>query len=242
MNSRLSLTLALLAGLIGGCSFNVITGSGHIVSEDRQVSGFTAVTLAASGDLTLTQGEAEALTIEADDNLLPYLKSDVQGSTLTIRFDREDFDQIYRPSQPIQYHLTVKDLSALTISGSVNVTSADLTADQLEVTVSGSGDLKIDHLQANSLTYVLSGSGNADLAGQVASQDINISGSGNYRAGDLASQTAKISISGSGNATLWAADDLEAGISGSGSIDYYGNPHTSTSVAGSGSVNSLGEK
>jgi hypothetical protein len=242
MNPRRTAGSALLACLLAACSLNLIQGSGNIVSEDRSVSGFDAVVLTASGNLSLSQGETEALTLEADDNLLPYLKSEVQGGTLTIRFDRDNWDQIYRPSQPIQYHLTVKDLSRLEISGSVDVTAPELNVDQLEVTVSGSGDLRIDQLQANKLVYVISGSGNADLAGQAAEQDITISGSGNYHAGDLASQTVRIGISGSGSATLWAQAALDAGISGSGSIDYYGGAAVSADTSGSGSITSLGDK
>lgn len=242
MNLRYSLILALLAALVAGCSFSIINGSGNIVSEDRAVSGFDAVTLTASGDLTLEQGETESLTIEADDNLLPYLKSEVQNGMLTIRFDKDNWDQVYRPSRPIQYHLTVKDLSELVVSGSVDVSADRLTAGNLEITISGSGDVQIDALQADALAYLISGSGNADLAGQAASQDVTISGSGNYRAGDLASQDVKVSISGSGSATVWAAERLDASISGSGSVEYYGKPVTNSSVSGSGTVTSLGEK
>jgi len=49
---------------------SALIGSGYIVSEDRNVSGVTAVRLMTSGDLTIEQGNQESPTIEADDNLL----------------------------------------------------------------------------------------------------------------------------------------------------------------------------
>jgi Putative auto-transporter adhesin, head GIN domain len=242
MKARIGTFLSLLAGLAAGCGLSVVSGSGNIVNEDRDVSGFNAVTLAGSGDLMLTQGETESLTIEADDNLLPHIKSEVRNGTLVIGFDHDNWDTIYRPSQRIKYHLSVKDLNAVTVSGSGDITTASLNADQLALTVSGSGNIRIDQLQANGLTYTLSGSGDADLAGEAGEQNVKISGSGNYRAGDLSSQTVTVGISGSGDATVWAQDSLDVNISGSGSVSYYGQPKTSTNVAGSGHVDSLGDK
>ncbi len=76
----------------------------------------------------------------------------------------------------------------------------------------------------------------------MVAQDIDISGSGEYRAGDLQSETAKIKISGSGDVTLWVIESLDANVSGSGSVNYYGHPQTSLSSSGSGKIKSLGEK
>src|SRR5690349_18517826 len=46
-------------------------GSGHVVSETREVSGFDSVSLAYPAQVLIKQGNAESLKIEAEDNLLP---------------------------------------------------------------------------------------------------------------------------------------------------------------------------
>ena len=74
MNKRMYTPAAaiLLVALMGsGCGFQMVTGSGNIVTETRNVSGFTSITLAGIGNLYLTQGAAESVRIEAEDNLIP---------------------------------------------------------------------------------------------------------------------------------------------------------------------------
>ena len=74
----------IVAGLLVLSACSVINGSGHVETETRQVSGFTGIDLAGSGEVTIEQGDAESLTIEADDNVLPALTSKVSDSTLKL--------------------------------------------------------------------------------------------------------------------------------------------------------------
>jgi hypothetical protein len=224
------------------CGLGVTTGSGRVETESRAVSGFDSVDLSGTGDLVITQGESEALTIEAEDNILPHIKTEVKGGELVIGFDRDDWNDIINPTRPIKFNLTVKNLSGVTISGSGSITAASLNADRLELNVSGSGSVAIDQLQASDLVFDLSGSGQADLSGQVTSQEIHISGSGNYNAGDLQCQDATLDSSGSAQVTLWVEDSLDVQTSGSGSIRYYGSPQINTDSSGSSTLQSLGDK
>ena len=115
MNTRLCMIFStlLVALLLSACGFSVINGSGNIRTESRPVSDFTAVNFTGFGELTFVQGEAEALTIETDDNLLPYIKTTVSRGTLTIGFDDGARTPLLRPSDSIRYQLTVKTLTAL---------------------------------------------------------------------------------------------------------------------------------
>jgi hypothetical protein len=81
-----------------------------------------------------------------------------------------------------------------------------------------------------------------DLSGSVDSQDIKISGAGNYQAQDLFSRQTDLEISGSGGATIWVADKLNLQLSGIGNLNYYGNPILTTEVSGMGKVQSMGNK
>ena len=46
---------------------NTVRGSGNVVTEEREVSGFERVALSGVGQVIVTQGEEEALTVETDD-------------------------------------------------------------------------------------------------------------------------------------------------------------------------------
>lgn len=227
-----------LAGCINVSNWRTVEGSGQVVTENRPVSDFHQVALGGSGELTLTQGAEETLTIEADDNLLPLIKSEVSNGHLWIGTREVNL----RPTKRIRYHLQVKNLDGLNLSGSLNAQAKNLKTEHLDMGISGSGNIRIDHLEAKRLSCHVSGSGNFTLAGKVDEQSIQISGSGNQQAGDLKCREAEVAIAGSGHAELWVEKQLNVSISGSGSVDYYGKPQADIHTAGSGRAHSLGEK
>jgi len=221
------------------CSSKKISGSGTIIRESRSVSGFQRVSLSGSGHLLIDQGDNESLEIECDDNLASYIKTVVTGGTLEIRPENVSL----AASQPITYRLSLKNLEALTTSGSVSVKSDALRTESLRVVMSGSGTLDLGSLEAHSIELRISGSGEVTIeSGNLKNQKITISGSGEYSAPNLKSQNTDLTISGSGDARVWATAKLDVTISGSGKLSYYGSPVVSSSISGSGKVKSLGSK
>jgi putative autotransporter adhesin-like protein len=199
---------------LGGCILNGIAGSGKIVSEPRTVSGFSTVSLSGSGQVLIEQTGTESLTVMTDDNLLPYVKTEVHGDTLEL--GTKDPMTNLNPTKDIVYKLTVKQLKGLEVSGSGQADVGGLAQDQLQVRISGSGDV--------------SGQGTAD------DLDLRISGSGSYRGPELKSKHATVGVSGSGSAVVNASDTLKANISGSGTVEYIGEPQITQNISGSGSV------
>lgn len=243
MRIKLIFTMTLYVTLLlTACNLHIISGSGNVVTEERAVSDFTAVNFTGIGELTLVQGETTALTIETDDNLLPYIETTVSRGTLTIGFDDGISLPILRPTQSIRYQLTVNTLTTLGLSGAGTVAATGLTADHLTLVESGAGQISIDKLTADDITVEMSGAGSVDLAGKVTQQTVELSGLGAYAAGDLASQTAQVTLSGAGEATVWVSEQLDAEMSGAGTISYYGSPQTNASSSGIGNVKHLGEK
>ena len=187
--------------------------TGGVTSEARDVSGFNEVELKGVGNLSLEQTGSESLTVEAEEDVLPKIRTEVENKRLIISPER---NTSINTNKPINYKLTVKDLSTLEVSGSGNVEAKDINTDELAVTIGGAGDVEIR--------------GSAD------SQEVEISGSGEYRAGDLESKEATIDVRGSGLATVNVSDELEAEVSGSGSVEYIGDPMVQQEVSGAGEV------
>ena len=245
--STLGFVLSLSALILCGCGRataqpDVIQGSGNMVGEDRRVSNFNQVTLTGSGEMQvlITPREEESLIVEAEDNLMRYIKTEVKNETLILGFTDEVKNKSIRPTEDIWFYLTVKEVTGLDLSGAGDIYAPILNTDRLEVTVSGSGGFWVDALMAEELVVLLSGSGDFGLAGQVMKQDVQISGSGHYDAGELESQTAIVEVSGPGNATVWAIASLDVQISGSGNVEYYGSPSVSQEISGVGKLTSLG--
>src|SRR5215210_6964181 len=163
MRHRLpALSLAVLL-VLSACS--VVNGSGQVATENRQVSGFTRIDLSGAGEVTLEQGGAESLTVEADNNVLPALTSKVSDSTL--KLDKKPGTTV-RTKNPIRYRVTVKELTGVEVSGSGTVEAQRMTLQTLRVDISGSGVV--------------------NLSGSAVEQDIEVSGSGRYDAAELPSQ------------------------------------------------------
>jgi hypothetical protein len=238
--------LLAVALMLSACGVNihiggnrVVTGSGEVVTRDFPVSGFDAVRLESIGELTITQGETESLSIEAEDNILDALEVQVYGDTLVLG---SHFFASITPTKTIRYTLTVKDLSKLELAGLGDITMQGLETGRLDLDISGSGDLKLSDLKAENVNATISGLGSVELAGQASSLDIDLSGSGNCTAGDLSVQDVQIDISGLGDAVVWASNSLEIRISGAGGLKYYGTPRINQEISGLGSIKSLGDR
>ena len=212
-NLRACLLLSVGVG-IGACVINAVSGSGNITTELRTVPSFSNVSLSGSGQVILEQTGTESLTVTTDDNLLPYIRTEVKGNTLELGF--KDLMTNLRPTHDIVFKLTVKTLEGLDISGSGRVDAKGLNPGPLTIGISGSGEVSAE--------------------GTVDDLGLTISGSGNYRGEHMRSKRATIGISGSGGALVAASEQLKADVSGSGSIEYVGDPQVSQHTSGSGSV------
>jgi predicted small secreted protein len=237
-NLSVFVLLALLTLSLSACSY--VRGSGNVVSQERQVEDFERVTLSGVGTLYISQGDENSLTIEAEDNILALIESEVRGDTLEIGLT--DWRFAIHPTMPIRYYLTLTDLTGLELSGAGRIDVDEIETSSLDVTTSGAGDIDIDSLEAESVNIVLSGAGSCEIQdGEVIHQYVTISGAGGYRALDLQSQNADIRVSGIGGARLWVQESLDVVISGAGSVEYFGRPSLSQTISGAGRVNGLGD-
>lgn len=227
-----------LTGCVGVGDWRTVRGSGNVISETRQVSQFDQVTVSGSGELFLEQGDEESLAIEADDNLLPLIESDVHGGRLSLGPRHVNL----RPTERIQYRLKVRNLRSLHLSGSIRGEAGTVKTDRLDLSISGSGAMQLAQLETGTFSTRISGSGSTSAAGHAQRQEIHISGSGAHHAPDLKCQEAHANISGSGDASLWVDDMLSARISGSGRIAYRGNAQVDSRVSGSGRIRHLPER
>ncbi len=240
--SAMLVVTLVAAWLLAGCGadlqnidsdMNTVEGSGNVIRESREVSGFTEVALTGIGNLTIRQTGSESLTIEAEDNIIPELTTEVENGRLTLGVEP---DTDLRPTEPINYELTVKDLNALQTLGAGEISAANVEAANLEIASSGSGETSVANVEANNLKVTSSGSGEVETAGRVDSQAVDISGSGRYQAEDLESQEAKVDVNGAGEATVNVTDKLNVRITGSGSVEYVGDPTISQQILGSGEL------
>jgi hypothetical protein len=242
MNKRIFIPAAfLLAALIlSGCGLQMVTGSGRIASETRNVSGFTSVTLAGIGNVYLTQGTTESVRIEAEDNLIPYFDTSVQGSTLKIGIKDRYMGISLLPTQPVKFYVTLPRIETVTLAGSGDILAGTIRTDTFGISLLGSGNISTDTLDATNVDIHLNGSGKVTL-GTVTAREVtaNIAGSGDIQLDTLAADKITSKTAGSGNITIGGkVTEQSAAILGSGDYRAGGLKSNTATVQVSGSGNS----
>ena len=239
------IALSSLACSISAPDINInldsVKGSGTASEEQRPLEGITGVNLSSIGNLTIEYGAEEKIVIKADDNLIPYITTEVKNGILDI--GTQDGINI-RPVEKITYTLTVtKPLELLKVSGLGNIDAPSIESKEIAIQVSGSGNISIEDLNVELVQANISGLGSITIdEGTATKQEITLSGSGTYKAEDIKSQTSTVTVSGLGNASIWVTEQLTATISGSGNVEYYGNPRIQQTISGIGGLVSKGNK
>ncbi|HET9589647.1 MAG TPA: DUF2807 domain-containing protein [Anaerolineales bacterium] len=216
-------------------------GSGNVVTEMREVQDFRTIEVDYPAQVFIRQGNAESLEIEAEDNLLPGLRTEVRNGTLDI-FYRSQEGKHVNPTKIVRITVVVKDLADVQFSSAGELTIESLETENLDVGLSGAGNLNLADIVVQHLAVNLSGAGSTTASGTADELDLDISGFGEFKGGDLHSQDAAVTISGAGSATLWVDDRLTADLSGAGSVNYYGTANVDQTISGLGSVDNLGDK
>jgi len=233
----LPLILVIGALLQSACGLGMVWGSGKVVEETRPVSGFNAISSSGFGDVIITQGSEESLRVEAEENLMRYIRTEVRGNTLHIFMDPAGALTIL-PTRPMKFYVSLKELTGLALSGSGTMKSDKIETTNLDINASGSGSVTINDLKADTVKIDLSGSGETTLKGEAATQKMTLSGSGRCTNEKLITRVTSVDASGSGGASVNVSDTLTVNLSGSGSVDYTGSAKVTQHVSGSGHVSS----
>lgn len=216
-----------------GCGKETLRGHGDTVTRTRTVGDYDQVSMSGEFEVYLTQGPAEDIVLEGQENVLADLKTTTRNHKLEIEFRSKRV----KISEPVRVYLTTPNLTSFSISGCNNVHGLnDWKVDNLEISTSGSGSLNLTVLDANEVKSNISGSGEINLRGNARKHILDISGSGQVKAFDFDTHITDVKISGSGKGNVKVSDQLKADISGSGKVYYKGSPSVSTTISGSGKV------
>lgn len=177
----------------------VVKGSGVSATEVRDVTDFNQISFSTAINANITVGGEQSVTVTAEDNILPKLKTEVNNNVLSVHLSGAT-----QTSLPVKVDITVPDLTSLTASGSCNV--------------------KTDGIDATTFKTVLSGACKLTVVGKTDSFDCNVSGASHVSANELVARNVKVITSGAAHAKIYAVDSVDAGASGASSIRFAGEP------------------
>lgn len=196
-------------------SSDAVVGDGRLVHDRRMVGAVSAIDVSGPLEVNVQVGAAPSLSVEADGNLQPLIRTEVVGGTLRMWVEGN-----VRSNNSLRVTYTLPTLT--------------------QVHATGSGRLTISDLNGAPLNFSKTGSGSANLSGRVSRLDMQQTGSGQVNASALHTGDANLTLNGSGRMWLGQVQGnaLTVNVHGSGSLQASGavaslNAH----VHGSGGAN-----
>jgi hypothetical protein len=176
-----------------------VRGSGDLAKEARKVAGFTGIDVSNVFQVEYMPQNDFSVEVEADENLLPLIRTDVKGDTLHISLKKS-----VSTDNPLRVRIGAPALASIDISGAASVIAADVKNDSLSIDASGASKVSVK--------------------GEVSRLTIDVSGAAKIDAEDLRTQKAKVEASGASIVGVNVTGDLDAETSGASKVVYAGSP------------------
>ena len=193
-------------------SFGSVQGSGNIQTEKRNIADFKAIEVGGVIEVEVVAQKDFSVEVEADDNLLQFIKTEINGNTLEIKTEKR-----LSSKNPIRIRINAPNIESLEVSGVSKLTLTNLKNDSLKVDTSGASKVKVD--------------------GETKNLDVELSGASRLDAENLKSENVSVDASGASNANVFVAGDLKVDLSGASHVTYSGNPkNLEKSTSGASSV------
>jgi len=207
----ISVTLALILPVLLSSCIHGVRGSGVRKTEQRDLPVFSAIETSGAFDVDVNCQKPASVEIEADDNILPLVQTDVRGGVLYVSTTKS-----YSSSGGIKLRITVPDLASVKSTGAGKFNISGVKNDKFEIRSTGAA------------TVVASG--------QSKSVKISSTGAGKIDAHELRASDADVSVTGAAAVDVYATDELDVNVSGAGRVTYSGNPKVNKKVSGAGQV------
>lgn len=191
---------------------NKIKGSGNVVTETREVRDFKGVDVSGVFQVEIVAQKDFSVEVEADDNLIPLVRTEVRGGVLHIETERR-----ISTNNGLKVRIAAPDISDIDASGAAKVNLSSAKSDELSLHTSGASKINV--------------------SGEAAKFFVKVSGASNIDAANLSTVDADIDASGASKVSIFATGDLRMDASGASKILYSGNPkNVDKSSSGASSV------
>ena len=228
------LFLACCVLTLAACNYE--RGSGNVIKQERVVGNFSSLKVSSGIDVVVTIGSPQTVMVEADDNIIEFIETNV---------DNEELEIILKSGITInnavrKIYIKTPTLNSLSASSSASILVKGIITgnEEIKLAASSSGSIKTA-LQAPRVNAKASSSGVIKISGKTKSFEAQSSSSGEVAAENLLSENTDVKASSSGSCVVHASVSLNAKASSSGSIEYKGNPQLKVEESSSGKVRAV---
>ena len=201
--------------------FSSMEGSENIISETRNVSDFDKIKVSQAIQVEIIQANTFDVEVEVNDNIMPYLKTEVSNGELKIFFSKK-FNSFRNVDALVK--IKMPHLKSVKASSATGVTSKGLFAgDDLQIDVSSAASVKMQ-TQYDDIAVDASSASSVELSGLSLFTAFEASSAASIDAKDLKANEVKADVSSGANISTWPIILLDADASSGGSIKYYNSP------------------
>jgi hypothetical protein len=176
-----------------------VHGSGVAATEARQTAAFKGVDVGGVFQVQITAGKDCSVQVQADDNLVRYIRTEVKDGVLQI-----DTTERIDSSTPLRVLVSAPEIESLEVSGVSEVSLSGVSNSSLEIDASGRSKVDVD--------------GKADEV------NLEVSGASTVEAQRLKAETASVAASGASRVSVFVTESLTSSASGASTIVYSGSP------------------
>jgi hypothetical protein len=196
-----------------------IKGNGNIVKQKRDITAFSKINVKNGWDLVLSQGEEYSLKIEAEENLIDIVVTEIENGVLNIYSNINILKSKRR-----RLHLSFRELNSIEASGSSDIfAKTPIQSNIFKLDLKGSSD--VDKLSFQGKKIIGNFKGSSDvIINFISSADIEIvaSGSSDITLTNIDAEKCNLKLSGSSDAILnGKVTNLEIHASGNVDIESY---------------------
>lgn len=206
-----------------------IRGNGNVTKETRNAEDFDEIEVSRGMNVYISQGENTRVIVEADDNLLDAIETEVIGDVLEIRAIKN-----IRSATTKKVFVTIPKITSVKTSSGSNVYSETLLeAKNIDLSSSSGSNLKLE-LNAE-ITEASSSSGsNITLQGNTNSFTGKASAGSNIFAEDFKAKNCDAKASSGSNIWITVEDNFLGKASSGANVFYFGEPKTTEIEKSSG--------
>jgi hypothetical protein len=214
----------VVAILFGSCTMNFngesITGSGNVVSKDRNLSGFTKIEVARGLECEVVQSPDFKVTVEADDNLQQAIITKVENGTLKITSKFGNYFNV--KSKKIYVSLPIID-ELQTTSGSDLYTKGVIKSNGILLKSSSGSDLNAT-IESERVALESTSGSSLKVKGKAINVTTASSSGSDIDARELLANNINSQSSSGSDTDIHPLVSLQAKASSGSSIDYFSNP------------------
>lgn len=188
-----------------------VKGSGKREVQKRDIASFTAISTEGAFNVEVKCQQGLALEVEADDNILPLVSTEVRGGVLYLKSSSN-----YSVHDPVIIRISVPDIEGLSVTGAGSIDITGIKNEKFEIDSSGAPSIK-----ASGVTKVV---------------DIDTSGAAKIDTHNLHASRAIVDSKGVSKVDLDVRDQLDVKISGPSYVTYEGNPSVNQTINGPGKL------